>query len=221
MNSKKAVFIDIDNTIVNGTTVVILGKCFLEQKFISYFFLIRLVFWYILYKLNLLKEFKNIIDKNNHILNAFKVDAMGSTEKAFKDKLQKNIFSEMQQKLNTMHEEGYTIIYVSSTFVPLANILKDIIGFGDIIATEIDIQDGYYTGYPKGEICYGKEKAMRIKEYATTKNINLKESYAFSDHISDLPMLNLVGNPIAVNPSKPLKRIAKKNNWPIYKFKKI
>jgi phosphoserine phosphatase len=59
------------------------------------------------------------------------------------------------------------------------------------------------------------EKARRIREYAAQENIDLANSCAFSDSSADVPMLSAVGSPVATNPTRRLRRIAMRNNWPI------
>jgi HAD superfamily hydrolase (TIGR01490 family) len=219
MESTRAVFIDIDNTIVKGTTIISLASSFLERGDVNKAFLARIAFYYALYKFNILKDFKKVIRKSSSTTERIS-EKIGNevASKCLQDKIIPRIFPEAITLLNDFNKKGYQIYYVSSTLEIIADRLKDHIGFGEVIASKIEVKDGYFTGLPVGNICYGKEKLVRINEIIKNKNINLEESYALSDHISDIPMLEKVGHPIVVNGSKRFVKYAQKNNWDIKRF---
>ncbi|MGZ4702953.1 MAG: HAD family hydrolase, partial [Ilumatobacteraceae bacterium] len=83
-----------------------------------------------------------------------------------------------------------------------------------------DIVDGIYTGDLAGPFCYGPGKVDAITELAKWENYDLGQCYAYSDSASDLPMLEAVGHPVAVNPDAKLERVAHQNGWPIVVFSK-
>jgi hypothetical protein len=78
-----------------------------------------------------------------------------------------------------------------------------------------------YTGRPEGPFTYRDGKAQAIRERAAEEGIDLAESYAYSDSESDLPMLRVVGHPVAVNPDAELERIAREEGWRIMRFDKL
>ena len=78
--------------------------------------------------------------------------------------------------------------------------------------------DGLLTGKPKGQICLGKYKQKMTQELINELNINLNDSFAYGNSQADIHLLKMVGNPVAVQPNIPLKKVAKKNNWQILKF---
>jgi phosphoserine phosphatase len=80
--------------------------------------------------------------------------------------------------------------------------------------------DGVLTGRLVGQTLHGKAKRKAVKALAIERNISLKRSYAYSDSVNDLPMLNAVGNPHCVNPDVALRFYAKEASWPILDFKK-
>ncbi len=75
-----------------------------------------------------------------------------------------------------------------------------------------------YTGGLSEPFCYGPGKAQAIAKLAAERGYDLKLCYSYSDSVSDLPMLELVGHPVAVNPDRELERIARAKNWPIVEF---
>jgi len=89
----------------------------------------------------------------------------------------------------------------------------------DFVANRLEFVNGYATGRVLPPVMASATKAKWIREYAERENINLSESYAYSDSISDLPMLSIVGHPVAVNPDFRLKQTALQHDWAILNLK--
>jgi phosphoserine phosphatase len=86
------------------------------------------------------------------------------------------------------------------------------------IGTRSEIVDGVYTGALVGPFCYGHGKVEAIRELARWEGLDLAQCYAYSDSASDLPMLEAVGHPVAVNPDQRLERVAGSRGWPVVEF---
>ena len=80
-------------------------------------------------------------------------------------------------------------------------------------------KDGVFTGHIRGKVLYSQEKAVIVKNFALQNDWDLKESYAFTDSHSDLPLLKIVGHPVTINPDQRLKRKAQLSHWSIYNWK--
>jgi HAD superfamily hydrolase (TIGR01490 family) len=93
--------------------------------------------------------------------------------------------------------------------------LMDHLGMDDFKANHMEFVNGYSTGRIIPPVMASATKATWIREYAEREHINLSDSYAYSDSISDLPMLSIVGHPVAVNPDMRLKQTATQHDWPI------
>jgi phosphoserine phosphatase len=78
-----------------------------------------------------------------------------------------------------------------------------------------------YTCKPTGLFIYRSDKARAIEQLAERDGIDLTSSYAYSDSESDLPMLRIVGHPVAVNPDQELARVARKEGWAILRFDRL
>lgn len=114
---------------------------------------------------------------------------------------------------------GRTVFIVSSSPEEVVKPLAEHLGPVEVIATVAEVEDGKYTG----EIafyCYAEAKATRIKEVAAERGIALSASYAYSDSITDLPMLEAVGHPVAVNPDRELRREAERRGWQVRFFRR-
>jgi HAD superfamily hydrolase (TIGR01490 family) len=97
--------------------------------------------------------------------------------------------------------------------------LMDHLGIDDFVANRLEFVNGYATGRVLPPVMASATKAKWIREYAEREDINLSESYAYSDSISDLPMLSIVGHPVAVNPDFRLKQTALQHDWAILDLK--
>ncbi|MDH5591609.1 MAG: HAD-IB family hydrolase, partial [Gammaproteobacteria bacterium] len=88
-------------------------------------------------------------------------------------------------------------------------------GIQNLIATEPEISNGVYTGNVAGTPSYKEGKVERLNEWLADQKHTLKDSYFYSDSHNDLPLLNLVDNPVAVDPDPQLQRVAEQQHWKI------
>ena len=113
---------------------------------------------------------------------------------------------------------GRLVYLVSASPEEIVAPLAEHLGLDGIIASRARLDaDGRYTGEVEF-YCFGASKVVAIEELAARESIDLTRSYAYSDSATDLPMLESVGHPIAVNPDRELERAALRNGWPIVEF---
>ena len=113
---------------------------------------------------------------------------------------------------------GRDVVLVSASGEEMVRPIGALLGITDVIATRMRIEDGRYSG----EIEFyaaGPNKVVGMSELATVRGYDLADCYAYSDSASDLPLLEAVGHPSAVNPDRPLRRAALENSWPILEFR--
>jgi phosphoserine phosphatase len=102
-----------------------------------------------------------------------------------------------------------------------ADILANALIMEGAIGTRWEVEDGVYTGELEGPFAYGEGKAQALRLFAAEHNIDLSQSWAYTDSVSDLPMLQAVGHPVAVNPDAGLAEIAKREGWEVLRFEKL
>ena len=112
---------------------------------------------------------------------------------------------------------GRDVIVVSASGAEVVEPIGAMLGADDVIATQLEIVDGRYTGTIE-YYAYAAEKARAITAMAEERGYDLDGCFAYSDSITDLPMLEAVGHPHAVNPDKELRRAAAERGWPILVF---
>ena len=121
------------------------------------------------------------------------------------------------------HQDAGRLVYiVTAASEDLAKLLATVLTLDGAIGSQFsEAVDGVFTGRPAGVFIYGEAKARAIEELAGRERIDLDASYAYSDSVSDLPMLRAVGNPIAVNPDKRLAAIARQEGWEMLRFERL
>ena len=125
---------------------------------------------------------------------------------------------EAKRLLERHHHTGRDTFIVSAAPVELVEPLARALGMPGGIGTRSAVEDGVYTGELDGPFCYGEGKVEAIAELVAERGYDLVLSYAYSDSSSDLPMLELVGHPVAVNPDSRLERHARLHAWPVVIF---
>ena len=115
------------------------------------------------------------------------------------------------------HGAGRDVVIVSTSGAELVEPIATLLGADAVIATRMAVTDGRYTG-DIDFYAYRENKALAIRELAEERGYDLAASYAYSDSVTDLPMLAAVGHPSAVNPDRALRREAAARDWPVLDF---
>jgi HAD superfamily hydrolase (TIGR01490 family) len=132
------------------------------------------------------------------------------------------IYKPMLQLAHEHQDAGRKVYIATAASQELAEMLAQVLALdGGIGSTFSEVKDGVYTGEPTGLFIYRSGKARAIEQLAAREDIDLSESYAYSDSESDLPMLQVVGHPVAVNPDRELARAARQNGWQILRFERL
>lgn len=108
---------------------------------------------------------------------------------------------------------GHHTVLVTGALAALTRPLAPL--FDEVAAADLVIRDGRYTGYLAAPPLVGETRAAWLRDFAERHGAELGESYAYADSESDLPMLRVVGRPVAVNPDTALLRVARRHHWPI------
>jgi len=127
------------------------------------------------------------------------------------------VFDEAVSLIDEHRLAGRDIVIVSASGAEVVEPIGQLLGADRVIATRMEIVEGKYTGNID-YYAYAEEKARAIESLAETAGYDLSESYAYSDSVTDVHMLKVVGHPFAVNPDRELRRIATTEAWPVLSF---
>jgi HAD superfamily hydrolase (TIGR01490 family) len=131
------------------------------------------------------------------------------------------VYQEVLDEAYAHQDAGRPAYIVTAASQELADVLAQVLVLDGGIGMRAEVKDGVYTGRADGPFTYREGKAEAIRQLAEREGIDLAESYAYSDSESDLPMLRVVGHPVAVNPDPALQRIAREEGWRIMRFDKL
>jgi len=117
-------------------------------------------------------------------------------------------------------DAGQQVWLVTATPVELATVIAKRLGLTGALGTVAEVRNGVYTGHLDGPPLHGLAKAEAIRAIAAREGLDLSRCSAYSDSSNDIPMLSLVGNPVAVNPDSTLRAHARDNGWTIRDFRR-
>ncbi len=152
-----------------------------------------------------------------HISGA-SVAALEMVGAAVLPRLVSRVRPESRKLINLHHEAGRDTWIVSASPHEIVEPLARSLGMTGAIGTRGRVVAGHYTGELDGPFVYGAGKVDAIEKLAADRGYDLERSYAYSDSISDLPMMEAVGHPVAVNPDSELDSIAHERGWPVVIF---
>jgi HAD superfamily hydrolase (TIGR01490 family) len=135
------------------------------------------------------------------------------------DELLPRLYPQAVELLSRHKRAGRHVYIASSSPEDYLAILAEALGIDGVIGTRAEVVDDRYTGSLDGPMVHGPEKATRVREFAEANDVDLARSFAYSDSVNDLPMLELVGNPVAMNPDRRLAAIARKRGWQVLDFR--
>jgi HAD superfamily hydrolase (TIGR01490 family) len=127
------------------------------------------------------------------------------------------VYAEALELIDEHHRAGRDVVIVSASGEALVRPIAEMVGADHVIATRLETKDGKYTGEIE-YYAYAENKASSMAKLAAAEAYDLSRSYAYSDSVTDIPMLEAVGHPVAVNPDKALRRHAIEQRWTVRDF---
>src|SRR6266508_2752870 len=217
----EAAFFDLDKTIIAKSSVLAFGKPLYREGLLSRRTIVKRIYAQVVFMLVGADEQK--MEKLRGAMAAmtrgWNRDHVASiVREALTEVIEPIIYAEALELFDDHHAAGREVVIVSSSPTEVVEPLAEFMGADRAIATRPEVDaDGNYTGELEF-YAYGDGKAVAIRELAAREGIDLDASYAYSDSITDIPMLETVGHPVAVNPDRELARIARDRDWDIREF---
>jgi HAD superfamily hydrolase (TIGR01490 family) len=216
---RTVVFFDLDNTLIDGQTQKIMAFYLWERKQITSFFLFRTFVWFFFYKLGIVRDVTQIMKKAYRLARGIEVSSFQSIlEDLVSEEIEPRIFPQALKIIEEHQKQGHRVGLVSNSIAPLVEILEKKLRLSFSIATQLERENNVFTGEIEGKVMYGEEKLKAVTAYLLKTGGALENSYAITDHNSDLPLLKAVGHPAVVNPDSILRKKAKCYHWPIFNW---
>jgi HAD superfamily hydrolase (TIGR01490 family) len=220
---RAAAFFDLDKTLMAGSSGMQFARIAAKQGIIGRRLLASWGFEHLRYRLRgttdartaeVLKVARELITG----VSARTVERMGPEVMAA---ILPRIYPQMLEEVYAHQDAGRPTFIVSAAGNDVVGLLAHVLGMEGGIGTRYEVDDGSFTGRFDGPFVYGPGKVEAMEEFAAAHGIDLAESFAYSDSLSDLPMLRAVGNPVAVNPDPPLAAIAHEEGWQTLRFERL
>jgi HAD superfamily hydrolase (TIGR01490 family) len=215
----EAAFFDLDKTVVSKSSSLALSRPFYKAGLVTRSQLLKGAYAQLVY-LMIGADEKRMERAKDGMLALTKGWDEEEVEAVVSEALERVVDPFIYQEamdLIALHKAlGRKVFIVSSSPEGVVRPLAQRLGVGDVIATRAEVVDGKFTGNLEF-YAYREQKAEAIREL---EGIDLEGSYAYSDSITDLPMLEAVGNPVAVNPDRELRKIAEQRGWKIRDFRR-
>lgn len=209
-------FFDVDNTLIRGASLYYFGRSAFQRRMIGLSDI--LVFGWQQARFSAVGENKRhlaqVKDRALELLSGRNVQEVQKLAKEVTEKtISKRLWKLTIDLVNDHLAQGHEVWLTTAAPTVLAAEIGEYIGVTGTIGTNLESIDGVYTGKVDGHVLHGAWKAEGVERLAKERGFDLADAYAYSDSRNDIPLLNLVGNPVAVNPDKALQRYAEARGW--------
>jgi len=219
MGNKKpcAAFFDLDNTLIQGSSLYYFFKGLVDFKLVSKKQILHFAFENFRFvrsktensasMARIGQKALNLVAGRSHLHLVEACEAI--VESFLTSKLNHHVLERVQEHKLLGHDTWL----VTAAPMEIAEAVSRQIGMTGGLGTRSEITDGKFSGKLINEMLHGVHKARVLQDLSQKHNYDLQRSFAYSDSVNDLPMLLSVGNPLVVNPNEDLARIARKNSW--------
>ncbi|WP_308282734.1 HAD family hydrolase [Pseudonocardia nigra] len=218
--SGAAAFFDLDKTIIAGSSALAFSRPFLRKGLITRRAALRSGYAQLLLVLS--GADANTMESLRRSLSAlctgWEVAQIRTiVDEALHDIVAPLVYAEATDLIAEHRAAGDEVVVLSASGLEVVEPIAALVGAHRCLATRMTVADGRYTGEIE-YYCYGEEKAQAARRIADERGYRLADCRAYSDSITDLPLLEAVGHPTAVNPDRALRREAELRGWPILTF---
>jgi len=218
-----AAFFDVDNTMMQGASIYHFARGLAARDFFTWRDLAQFAWKQVAFRVKGVEDPAHMEEAKEAAL-AFvaghEVDEVVRLGEEIYDELMAGRIWSGTRALAQLHlDAGQRVWLVTAAPAELASLIARRLGLTGALGTVAESRDGIYTGRLVGEPLHGPAKAEAIRALADREGLDLSRCSAYSDSVNDLPMLSLVGHPVAVNPDAPLRREARQRGWEIRDFR--
>ena len=218
-----AAFFDVDNTMMQGASIYHFARGLAARDFFTWRDLAQFAWKQVAFRIKGVEDPAHMEEAKEAALafvaghRVSEVVELG--EEIYDDLMADRIWSGTRALAQLHLDAGQRVWLVTAAPAELASLIARRLGLTGALGTVAENKDGVYTGRLVGEPLHGPAKAEAILALAEREGLDLSRCAAYSDSTNDLPMLSLVGHPVAVNPDQDLKRIAREKGWEIRDFR--
>jgi HAD superfamily hydrolase (TIGR01490 family) len=217
---RTAAFFDLDKTIIAKSSVLAFGRPFYQGGLINRRAVLRSA--YAQFVFALAGADHDQIERMRAYLTSMctgwdVAQVRDIVSETLHDIIDPIVYDEAVELIGMHKAAGRDVVIVSTSGEEVVAPIGAMLGADEVIATRMVVADGKYTGEIE-VYAYGAEKAGAVLRLAAERGYDLPGSYAYSDSVTDVPMLEAVGHPYAVNPDRGLRKVATERGWPTLAF---
>ncbi len=216
-----AAFFDLDRTLLRRSSALALAGSFRERGLISRWQLLKAAGWQLLFVARGASHeaVRSAAEDGLRLLDGYPVAEMRElVAEAMEPVLRPLVYAEPLDLVEQHRSRGEEVWIVSATLHEIVQAIADDLGFDGALGTVCEVVDGHYTGRALRAL-HAENKAASVRELAEARGFELAACTAYSDSHTDVPFLEAVGHPVAVNPDRGLRRIAGRRGWPVLEFR--
>jgi HAD superfamily hydrolase (TIGR01490 family) len=214
---REAAFFDLDKTLLPGAALWPLAQELYREKILTARDIARMLRDQLRYRLTGSEHMGSAHRVRDASLEAVRGRSQTEINELGRhvalEELLPRLYPQAVELINRHKRAGREVYLCSASPEDYLRVLAKELDMDGVLGTRAEVVNGLYTGRILGELCHGAEKARRVAQLAAQRSINLKRSFAYSDSVNDLPMLELVGFPVAMNPDRSLHAIARREGW--------
>ena len=224
-DTEAAAFFDVDNTLIQGSSLILLAQGLFRKRFITLSELAPALRKQIHYRVSGSENADDIAEGREQALAIVKGKSVAQLKQACREIVDNRMLEKSYAdtiELASMHlAAGQQVWLVSATPVQIGQALAETLGFTGALGTVAEEEDGKFTGRLVGDILHGPGKKHAVAALAALQQLDLSKCTAYSDSINDLPMLEMVGSPVAINPDRALRKHAKAQGWAVRDYRSV
>lgn len=214
-----AAFFDVDNTVIRGSTMYCMARGMISRGVFPPGQIANLVYRqarFVLTNAEQATDMTTIVTQAQRLVAGRQVSQVREFgERVFERSMVPRIWPEVAGLIAEHRQAGREVWLVTSTGQEIADMLAEHLGATGALGTRSETADGRYTGRLAGPVMHGPAKAAAVRDLATAAGMELSDCYAYSDSANDIPLLSLVGHPVAVNSDSKLRTHATEAGWDV------
>lgn len=222
MTTRAAAFFDLDKTVIAKSSTLAFGRPFYQGGLINRRSVLRSAYAQFVFLVAGADEdqMDRMRDYMTAMCTGWDVEQVRAiVDETLHELIDPIVYAEAVALIDWHHSEGRDVIIVSTSGAEMVAPIAEMLGADHSVGTRMLVgDDGRYTGEIE-YYAYGPEKAAAVRALAAEHGYSLAHSYAYSDSITDVPMLSEVGHSFAVNPDKALRAVAEEKGWEVLDFR--
>jgi HAD superfamily hydrolase (TIGR01490 family) len=214
MASSPVAIFDLDHTLLEGDSELLLGEFMLERGLVGPDFIARIQDYYQEYlqgRINVIEYEKFFLDP----LTRLSAQEVAGLRSRYAQRVRPLIREAIVARLDGHRAQGHACMLISASNSFVVEPIAELIGFTQVISTQVEWSDGRVTGRLAGPPALGPGKVDLLSAWLVEQSLTLDDSWGYSDSRNDLPLLKLVRHPVAVTPDAVLAAHAKQHGWEV------